>query len=274
MSIRGNSYVPPVIYLFIDGAYLDELAKELGEAYFGEALQLDYAQLAAGCKKVFYYDCLPAKKDAETEQEFNDRRDDKIDFFNYLRSLDSWHVNEGTGRWNRRRGTSQKEVDILIAVDVLTHTHRRNMDQIRFIAGDLDFRPLLEAVVADGMHVALWYGALKTNMELTYAADSKIPIDIYRLYDFCLPQFKMRKRLPSRSFSLMEIGSANIIETAESDGTPVAWLEEFASPPRYRLWALHLKEGARYVVYGDETPTNLKKMHAIYHGSSAWKVHR
>jgi uncharacterized LabA/DUF88 family protein len=272
MMRSGSGAMPPVVYLFIDGAYLDELASELGEPYFGEPLQLDYPRLCVGCKKTFYYDCLPAKKSNESEGEFADRRDEKRDFFNYLRSLDSWHVNEGVGRWNKKRGSSQKEIDILIAVDMLTHAYRRNMDQIRFIAGDLDFRPLLEAAVGDGMHVTLWYGAQKTNVDLIYAADSKVPIDIYRLFDFCLPQFRERCKLPSRSTTLMEIGAANITEIASIDGTAVAWLEQFASPPQHRLWAVGTDGASRYVVYGDATVENLKKMHSIYHAPCTWRA--
>ncbi|MBD2254416.1 NYN domain-containing protein [Nostoc parmelioides] len=44
----------------------------------------------------------------------------------------------------------QKEIDIMIAVDMLTHSFQKNMDEATLLAGDLDFKPLIDALVLNG----------------------------------------------------------------------------------------------------------------------------
>ena len=91
----------------------------------------------------------------------------------------------------RRKVVEQKEVDILIAVDMLTHTFRRNMHQVAsFLTSDLDFRPLIEAIVREGMYIHLWYPEGKTNKELIYAADSRKPLTAQDVFSWCTKTFK------------------------------------------------------------------------------------
>jgi len=115
-------------YLFVDGNYLQQRLDEFCTKWFGAKARLDYTQLGREFTKVFYYDALPVKAQNETEDAFEARLKEKHDFFNYLRSLDGWHVHEGISKRSRGERARQKEVDILIAVDMLTHTHRKNMD--------------------------------------------------------------------------------------------------------------------------------------------------
>jgi uncharacterized LabA/DUF88 family protein len=51
----------------------------------------------------------------------------------------------------------QKEVDVLLAADMLTHGYDGNMDKAILIAGDLDFRRVVEALVRRGVFVEVWY---------------------------------------------------------------------------------------------------------------------
>lgn len=117
-------------------------------------MRVDYNLLTVGYDKVFYYDALPSKHNKESEQEFNDRRDAVISFHDQLGSLDRFHVYEGDTRKSPSvRKQEQKKVDVMIAVDMLTHAFRRNMQQATLLTGDLDFKPLLDALVQDGMFV-------------------------------------------------------------------------------------------------------------------------
>lgn len=56
---------------------------------------------------------------------------------------------------------------------MLGHTYRRNMESAAFVAGDVDFRPLVEAVVTDGMYLSLFYEPRHTSPELIRAADAR-----------------------------------------------------------------------------------------------------
>lgn len=59
--------------------------------------------------------------------------------------------------FRRERGRHSKRVDITLAVDVLTHAHRKNYDIAVLVAGDEDYVPLVEATMTEGCRVFLWF---------------------------------------------------------------------------------------------------------------------
>jgi uncharacterized LabA/DUF88 family protein len=59
--------------------------------------------------------------------------------------------------FNKVRGKKSKRVDIALATDMLTHAHRKNYDIAVLVAGDEDYIPLVEAVMAEGCRVVLWF---------------------------------------------------------------------------------------------------------------------
>lgn len=222
----GAAPAPETKYMFIDGAYLRERAKSVGDTWFGTPIELDYRKLAAGHLKTFYYDCLPTKKDSESDTEFQARRGEQEAFFNTLRSYTGWHVSEGLAKWRKKSGSTQKEVDILIAVDMLTHTHRRNTGSLSFVAGDQDFRPLVEAVVREGMYVTLWYEPTSISQDLLHEADDGYRLGLFELHAYAKDTFQAVYALPYLSYSStvgvpygtgMEVGK-------NAEGDIVAWL--------------------------------------------------
>jgi uncharacterized LabA/DUF88 family protein len=66
---------------------------------------------------------------------------------------------------NKDRGS--KQVDISLAVDMLTHAHRGNYDIAILVAGDEDYVPLVQAVMNEGKTVAVWFvrGGLSPALE-------------------------------------------------------------------------------------------------------------
>jgi len=187
-----------VRYLFIDGGCLDSLLEALSNGLFGGTkLDIDYYKLATGFHKVFYYDCLPAKKQGEEETIYQNRVQPKLELFNHLRSLDRFHVYEGTARYrDKRRGQEQKQVDIMIAVDMLTHSFRRNMHEATLLTGDLDFKPLIDALVQEGMYVSLWFPKGRTNYELVDSADSRQAITIHNVQGWFTDSFQGKVKTP------------------------------------------------------------------------------
>ncbi len=200
-------------YLFVDGGYFRKVIEKVGNDFFStDALPIDYRAFASRFTKVFYYDCIPPKKSKEPEEEYEVRVRKQRSHFQQLRLLDGWHVFEGvivgTGR-NAR----QKQVDILIAVDMLTHSYKRNMHQISFIAGDQDFKPLVDALVRDGMFVELWHDPVSSSKELVYAADSRRRMDVYNVHSFLPRQFQKDNPLPVRSGqSGRDVSDASLID--------------------------------------------------------------
>ena len=138
-----------VTYLFIDGAYLREVYDGMMKDFFGEPgeLNFDYIKSNTGARKVFYYDCLDdIPRKTESPEDFAARKEAQESFFDEMRSREGYHVRLGTlsGRENRRR---QKQVDVLLAVDMLNHAVLKNMSQAFLIAGDLDFKPVVDSLV-------------------------------------------------------------------------------------------------------------------------------
>ncbi|AVH73873.1 NYN domain-containing protein [Nostoc sp. 'Lobaria pulmonaria (5183) cyanobiont'] len=203
MPLYNSAVSQNVKYLFIDGGCLDSLLEFFSENLFDKKqLEIDYYRLASGYHKVFYYDCLPAQKQGENEVDYQNRIKPKIKLFNHLKSLDRFHVYEGTARFrDKRRGQEQKEVDIMIAVDMLRHSFRKNMDEATLLTSDLDFKPLIDALVQDGMYVSLWYPKAKTNYELVDAADSRQVLTIHTVWGWFTENFQKQVNLPVLSQS-------------------------------------------------------------------------
>jgi hypothetical protein len=101
--------------------------------------------------------------------------------FGAASSTDGVHVYEGDARRRQRRGLEQKMVDVMLAVDMLSHTFRRNMLSTTLLSGDADFKPLIDALVQYGMNVVLWYPADETSSELLRAADVRVKLGWYDL---------------------------------------------------------------------------------------------
>ena len=188
-----------VQYLFIDGGYLREVIERVARQFFqGQQLPVDHKALSRGFTKCFYYDCMAPRKKTDTADEYQQRCEALQEHFRSLRMIDGWHVFEGvlTGSGAEAR---QKQVDIQIAVDMLAHSHRRNMDEITFIAGDQDFKPLVDALVREGMYVRLWYEPRSASRELVLAADARRPLGVYDIHSFLTQKFRREWELPIRS---------------------------------------------------------------------------
>src|SRR6516225_3958672 len=116
-------------YLFIDGNWFEECAKNVCQDWWGVEPDINYEQLTHNFTKVFYYDSLPARNPQESDEAYEARKQAKMRHFDRLRALNGWHVPEGHSKAGRKgMSAEQKEVDVLIAVDMLMHAQRKNMD--------------------------------------------------------------------------------------------------------------------------------------------------
>jgi uncharacterized LabA/DUF88 family protein len=59
--------------------------------------------------------------------------------------------------FKKDKARGSKQVDISLAVDMLSHAHRGNYDAAVLVAGDEDYVPLFDAVAAAGCRVFLWF---------------------------------------------------------------------------------------------------------------------
>jgi uncharacterized LabA/DUF88 family protein len=191
--------IRPVEYLFVDGAYLRRHLEEWSRDFFSRVpIELDFAQFARGFQKTFYYDCLAPKKKGELQELYDERVRPQREFFNELREINGFHVYEGTtsGTGTRAR---QKQVDIMIAVHMLSHTIRGNMSKATLIAGDLDFKPLVDALVQEGMYVTLWCNRRSASRGLAHAADARRDLRLYDVWSTCKDNFRKIYPVPTWS---------------------------------------------------------------------------
>lgn len=259
-------------YLFIDGGYFTHVLDDASTKYFGgDKITLDYQALARSQTKIFYYDCLPARKANEPDETFLPRKAEQEQKFKVLRDLNGWHVNEGIATHRKRQGAQQKEVDILIAVDMLSHTHRRNMSRLSFLAGDQDFCPLVEAVVREGMYVELWFDPLHTSRDLKNSADATRELDLYTIWGFADQEFQKAHPLPTRSLQQDQtVENANIVAIGYKDGVPFARL--FNGPTGLTIVNTQLLAQRYHHLMGEgATECYLKLVHSSMFGLLNWQ---
>jgi len=207
-----------VRYLYIDGAYFDQVVTKFASDYYGgDTLEIDFAKLGKEFKRVFYYHALPSKQKTESQEQYECRRQAKSREFNAIAMLRGFHVREGVVRSGRNR-KEQKMVDILIAVDMLAHTMRKNMDCAVLMTGDLDFQPLLDALVDAGMYTILRSDPRTTAGDLMAAADESHPITISDIYAWSTDSFRTSHPFPQglSTSSRDEIRSAIMVATGQT----------------------------------------------------------
>lgn len=185
-------------YKFIDGAYFERCLADFGEEWLGATPDFDPSAVQGDAQKVFYYDALPIQRKLEADADFELRRQAKIAFFARLKTVRGWHVINGIAKRNRGQEAQQKEVDVLLAVDMLTHAHRRNMTHVSFIAGDLDFRPLVDAVVREGVFVTLEYDPKHSASDLIDTSDARKPWDYWTMAPLLSVDFRNTYPMVSR----------------------------------------------------------------------------
>lgn len=186
-------------YLFIDGEYLRQIHRNAMRQFFDVDGELDLSEpkRQAGAIRAFFYDSLDdAPRQGESPEDCRTRIAPLEEFFSRSRGLSGVHVRLGTvtGKTEKRR--RQKEVDILLAVDMLTHGFNGSMKKAVLVAGDLDFRPIVEALVRIGVFVEIWYQRASTAQDLPGAADFGNEIRFRQYYSWNTEAFKRAHPIP------------------------------------------------------------------------------
>jgi hypothetical protein len=70
------------------------------------------------------------------------------------------------------------------------------MHRATLLAGDDDFKPLVDALIQDGMFVTLWYPPEETSRELMLAADARRLLTLEEIKSFLAAPSKEQFQLP------------------------------------------------------------------------------
>lgn len=167
------------------------------DRYFGgDQPPLDWLAIRGSHRKVFYYDAIPVQQASEDDNTHAARVAPKRAELAHIERQKGFHVRTGDVRHRRRRGNEQKMVDVQLSVDALLTASRGVFSECTIITGDLDFKPLLTALVDMGVDVSLVYPSGETNEELMAAADSAVPIDIQMCLGWVENSYPAKKLLP------------------------------------------------------------------------------
>jgi uncharacterized LabA/DUF88 family protein len=159
-------------YMFIDGGFLRAVTQAASEAYrIDAAASFDYAQLTKPYHRTFYYDSPPAQKSGQSQEEFEQARSKMETLFRRIGSTPNVHVKTGSSRFRKGRGTEQKAVDILLALDVYRHAVNGNMDTAIIVTSDADFEPVLDSLQETRVRSILWCNPANASQPLQDAAD-------------------------------------------------------------------------------------------------------
>jgi len=213
--ISGPYILPPTTYRFVDGESLNQTLLKVGEKYFGRIKPpVDWFKFRGQCRKVFYYDAVSVQRPDEDNNTYASRVEPKRTELAYIEGQAAYHVRTGDVRHRRKRGNEQKMVDVQLAVDALLMASRGLFSDCDLITGDLDFRPLVIALVDMGVNVRLFYPPGETNNDLMTAADQAIAMKIDVLSGWISDKFEGKNALPQGSF--------NFRDTAQPTGERLA----------------------------------------------------
>ncbi len=232
-------------YLFVDGNYLDRAYTGLLTEFMGNAGQLDLAKLVSvpigrEPDRVYYYNSLDdERRQGEADDAYKVRVDADLARFDAIAAIPKFHVRLGSvsGRTMKRR--RQKQVDVQLAVDALTHAFNKNMQTAVFVAGDLDFKPLVDSLVSLGVFVEVIYERTSAARDLYRAADSSTALTPVAAWNW-----SARDYIKTHSLPIHGLGQPESI--AENNGTDVLAVGN--------LMGAHAKAsretgGGRYIVW-------------------------
>ena len=184
--------MPPLSYLFIDGGNLNAILRSVGQRYFrGAVPTVNWANVRSGHQKVYYYDAVPVQSAGEEDGAYAERIRPKLEELKSIERQPSFHVRSGDAIHRKRRGNEQKMVDVQLAVDALRMAHLGLFSHLTLLTSDLDFKPLVDALVDMGVQVTVLYPRGETNEALTLAADFAEELSVERLRPWLEPQFNL-----------------------------------------------------------------------------------
>lgn len=176
--------------IFVDGAYLEQVAKKNG-------VWVDYEKLSSQILarvtartpsapiellRTYYYNSLPYKSNRSTEDEielFRKRRR----FYDALERLSSFTVRLGVVKYRGKDNQGQpiyqqKQVDLLLGLDFALLSAKRSITHAAVVTGDSDMVPAFEVARTEGIAVWLFTGEPQSHArELWHAADERVDLD-------------------------------------------------------------------------------------------------
>jgi uncharacterized LabA/DUF88 family protein len=264
-------------YVFIDGAYLERVHREAMRAFFGVDGELDLFPVGRQAKasRVYFYDSVDYAQSAnESEKDWHSRVLRVESSLDQIRSLPGFFVRTGTvpGR-DRGKKREQKEIDVMIGVDMVRHALKGNIKRAVLISGDLDLRPAVEALVEEGVVVEVWYHASRIAQGLPSAADKGIELRFRQLYSWNTESFQRKHHVPAderRPGVSMRLGQLVRTGSLANYGWAVELYKTEGERPRFFLW-IHTGKWESILV-NDEDPKLIDRYVEVQYAPIDWEL--
>ncbi|WP_176223020.1 NYN domain-containing protein [Aurantimonas sp. 22II-16-19i] len=196
-------------YLFVDAESFRHALVDISSIYFDRAvIKVDWSRLREGHQKVFYYDAVPVQRADEDENAYAVRVRPKRDELSAIEREPACHVRTGDMKHRKTRGNEQKMVDVQLAVDAMNAASKGLFSSLTLVTGDLDFKPLIAALVDMGVDVTLHFPPGHTSEDLIAAADNAIPIDINTAKEYISLNSSQRRSVPTAVYDLQSFEKA------------------------------------------------------------------
>jgi len=142
--------------VFIDGAYFDNVLLNFGRMKvdyekFSDSLCQGYERL-----RTYYYHCLPYQSSPPTAQESQKYASMRM-FLSTLERLSRFEVRLGKIAKYGQDPPRQKQVDALLAIDLVRLTAKQQISKAILVVGDGDHVPAVKSAKEEGAIVDLCF---------------------------------------------------------------------------------------------------------------------
>lgn len=129
--------------------------------------------------RVYYYHCLPYQHNPPTDEE-REKFSKAQGFLRAIQRSPRFEVRLGRLAYRGADAENkpiyeQKQVDLLLGIDLMLQSAKGKVDEVFIIAGDSDFVPAIHAVKSEGVVTYLVHGA-NPHDDLLDEADERIEI--------------------------------------------------------------------------------------------------
>lgn len=236
-------------YLFVDGGCFQQMVHEASKRVLEPSyvFEIDYRALRGTHAKVYYYDAIPRSGPNVSAEQVEAKGQE----LGLIGRQDGYHVRSGEAV-KRNKAWTQKMVDVQLAVDMMSLAARGMYSSATLITGDLDFKPLVDALVDLGLDITLIYPAGHTNNDLIAAADRAVEANVDWFFACATQRFLKAYPSPQyqfnhRSTDMRPAALGEVVHTWQAsgwgecrllsrDGLYEVITNEVPEDPHYFLW--------------------------------------
>lgn len=265
-----------VQYLFVDGDYFLTACSALITPVFQIEPDIDFREMRQDldCQKAFYYGCVDdVRRPAEDQATYEVRVEAQEKRHERIQAAPGVHVRLGTLAGTKPKRLRQKEVDVQLAVDMLSHAFAKNMSSAILVTGDLDFRPVVRTLMQFGTYVRLCFMAESVARDLLWASDEGLEMTVERVYRWTTNEFRSQYPFPIvQAFAVppdkVFAATQGVLNRRGQVGQSnlEAWFTE--SDRMYHI--VVVSDGGRYLSYTHKDSNLVERFVGIKQGEIRW----